>query len=147
MILNTEISNFSSLYEKCSSKLQSSPLVPWFSQIQLYCTHAVSLFCIMKIDASFKWTGNTHCLSLNVFQDEFVETINIHGWISLHYQEQNLTCVLIYLISVLLIYWYSALEKNPQFYISDLSSNSHFFLLSHGVNSFINQNLGCNFFF
>lgn len=40
-------------------------------------------FYIMKIDASFKWTGNTLCLSLNVFQYESVEIISIHGWISL----------------------------------------------------------------
>lgn len=65
----------------------------------------------MKINASFKWTGNTHCLSLNVFQYESVEIINIHGRIFLQYREQNLTCFLNYLISVLLAYCTLQLRK------------------------------------
>lgn len=58
-----------------------------------YITYIQSVsFCITKIDASFKWTGNTLCLSLKLLWYEFVEITNIYSWISLQHREQYLIC-------------------------------------------------------
>lgn len=71
---------FQQLIWKMLLKTPEQSISAWFSQIQSYCTHTVSLFCIRKTDASFKWADNTLSLSLNVFQ-----------WVCSNYQHIWLT--------------------------------------------------------